>query len=187
MIFGLGNVGAIIGALVAERIARRFGVGPTIVGSALLGAPGLLLLALAPAAFPVPFLVAGSFLQGFEIVVYNINQLSFRQAITPTSMLGRMNATMRFIVWGTIPLGSIAGGIIATVVGLQQAILVGAFGAFLAVIPLVVTPVRTIRDMPTQAGDPEDPAAGADVSRGAVSPRAGPRPPPAGLRRRRRR
>ena len=72
-------------------------------------------------------------------------------------MLGRMNATMRFIVWGTIPLGSIAGGIIATVVGLQQAILVGAFGAFLAVIPLVVTPVRTIRDMPTQAGDPEDP------------------------------
>ena len=170
VIFGLGNVGAIIGALVAERISRRFGVGPTIVGATLLGAPGLLLLALAPAAFPVPFLVAGSFLQGFEIVVYNINQLSFRQAITPTSMLGRMNATMRFIVWGTIPLGSIAGGIIATVVGLQQAILVGAFGAFLAVIPLVVTPVRTIRDMPTQAGDPEDPAAGVGMSRGARQP-----------------
>ena len=71
-----------------------------------------------------------------------------------------MNATMRFIVWGTIPLGTILGGIIATVVGLQQAILVGAFGAFLAVIPLVVTPVRTIRDMPTPAEDPVDPAAG---------------------------
>ena len=163
VIFGLGNVGAIIGALVAERISRRFGVGPTIVGSSLLGGPGLLLLALAPPAFPVPFLVAGTFLQGFEIVVYNINQLSFRQAITPTSMQGRMNATMRFIVWGTIPLGSIVGGIIATVVGLQQAILIGAFGAFLAVIPLVITPVRTIRDMPTQAGDPEDPAAGAEA------------------------
>jgi len=162
VIFGIGNVGAIIGALLANRIARRFGVGPTIVGATLLGGPGLLLMALAPPAFPVPFLVAGSFLQGFEVVVYNINQLSFRQAITPTPMQGRMNATMRFIVWGTIPLGTILGGVIATVVGLQPAILIGALGAFLAVIPLVVTPVRTIRDMPTQAGDPEDPAAGAE-------------------------
>jgi MFS family permease len=127
-------------------------------------------MALAPPAFPVPFLVAGSFLQGFEVVVYNINQLSFRQAITPTSMQGRMNATMRFIVWGTIPLGTILGGVIATVVGLQPAILVGALGAFLAVIPLIVTPVRTIRDMPTQAGDPEDPAAGADRAMERVSP-----------------
>ena len=116
--FGLGNVGAIIGALVADRLARRFGVGRTIVGSTLLGGPGLLLIALAPPEFPVPFLVAGAFLQGFEVVVYNINQLSFRQAITPTSMQGRMNATMRFIVWGTIPLGTIAGGVIATVRGL---------------------------------------------------------------------
>jgi len=159
--FGLGNVGSIIGALTAERIARRFGVGPTIVGATLLGGPGLLLIALAPREFPVPFLVAGAFLQGFEVVVYNINQLSFRQAITPTSMQGRMNATMRFIVWGTIPLGTILGGVIATLVGLQAAILVGAVGAFLAVIPLVLTPVRTLRDMPTPAEVPEDVAAGA--------------------------
>jgi MFS family permease len=164
VIFGLGNVGAVIGALLADRIARRFGVGRTIVGATLLGGPGLLLMALAPQAFPVPFLVAGAFLQGFEVVVYNINQLSFRQAITPTSMQGRMNATMRFIVWGTIPLGSIVGGVIATVVGLQPAILIGALGAFLAVIPLVITPVRTIRDMPTQAGDPENPPAGAEAT-----------------------
>jgi MFS family permease len=164
--FGLGNVGAILGALSAERIARRFGVGPTIVGATALGGPGLLLLALAPHEFPVPFLVAGTFLTGFEIVVYNINQLSFRQAITPTSMQGRMNATMRFIVWGTIPLGSIVGGAIATVIGLQTAILVGALGSFLALLPLVLTPVRTLRDMPTPAEDPVDPAAGADSSNG---------------------
>ncbi len=124
--FGLGNVGAVIGALSADRIARRFGVGPSMVGATLLGGPGLLLIALAPREFPVPFLVAGAFLQGFGIVVYNINQLSFRQAITPTSMQGRMNATMRFIVWGTIPLGTIVGGVIATLVGLQTAIIVGA-------------------------------------------------------------
>lgn len=101
-------------------------------------------------------------MQGFGVVVYNINQLSFRQAITPTAMQGRMNATIRFIVWGTIPLGTILGGVIATVVDLQAAIIVGAAGAFLSVIPLVMTPVRTLRDMPTPAEDPVDPAAGAD-------------------------
>lgn len=151
--FGLGNVGGVIGALTASRIAGRFGVGPTIIGAMVLAGPGLLLIALAPREFPIPFLVAGSFLQGVAVVVYNINQLSFRQAVTPTAMQGRMNATIRFIVWGAIPLGSIVGGIIATAVGLQAAILVGAVGAFLAVIPLVITPVRTLRDMPTPAED----------------------------------
>ena len=162
VIFGLGNVGAIIGALVAERIARRFGVGPTIVGSALLG--GAWPAAAGAGAGGVPGPVPRR-----RVIPAGLRdrRLQHQPAQLPAGhhadpMLGRMNATMRFIVWGTIPLGSIAGGIIATVVGLQQAILVGAFGAFLAVIPLVVTPVRTIREMPTQAGDPEDPAASAE-------------------------
>jgi hypothetical protein len=64
-------------------------------------------------------------------------------------MQGRMNATMRFIVWGTIPIGGIIGGAIATVSGVSTAIWVGALGSFLAVIPLVITPVRTLREMPT--------------------------------------
>jgi len=164
VIIGLGNIGAVIGALTADRLARRFGVGRTIVGSTALGGPGLILYALAPRDFPVPFLVAGAFLIGFEAVVYNINQVSFRQAITPTSMQGRMNATMRFIVWGTIPIGSILGGAVATLFGLRTAIWVGALGMFLALVPLLLSPVRTLRNMPTPAEDPVDPAAGADGS-----------------------
>jgi MFS family permease len=164
IIFGLGNIGAVVGALTADRLARRFGVGRAIVGATALGGPGLLLYALAPREFPVPFLLAGSFLIGFEAVVYNINQVSFRQAITPTSMQGRMNATMRFIVWGTIPIGSILGGAIATLFGLRIAIWVGALGMFLAILPLVLTPVRTLRDMPTPAEDPVDPAAGVEAA-----------------------
>ena len=162
LIFGLGNIGAFIGALTADRLARRFGVGRTIVGSTALGGPGLLLIALAPRDLPVPFLIAGTFLIGFEAVVYNINQVSFRQAITPTSMQGRMNATMRFIVWGTIPLGSILGGAVATLFGLRTAIWVGALGMFLALVPLLLTPVHRLKEMPAPAGDPEDPVAGAD-------------------------
>jgi MFS family permease len=161
IIFGLGNIGAIVGALTANRIAARLGLGPTIVLSMLTNAPGMLLIALAPSDAPIPFLVAAGFLTGMSAVVYNINQVSFRQAITPLPMQGRMNATMRFIVWGTIPIGGIIGGVIATVGGVSTAIWVGALGSFLAVIPLVITPVRTLREMPTPTDEGTATTAGA--------------------------
>ncbi|HEY4634342.1 MAG TPA: MFS transporter [Candidatus Limnocylindrales bacterium] len=161
IIFGLGNVGAIVGALTASRIAARLGLGNTIIVSMLASAPGMLLIAIAPSAFPAPYLIASGFLVGMSGVVYNVNQVSLRQAITPLPMQGRMNATMRFIVWGTIPIGQIVGGTIATVAGVSAAIWVGALGSFLAVIPLVVTPVRTLREMPTPTDDGTATIAGA--------------------------
>jgi MFS family permease len=162
LIFGLGNVGAIVGAVTANRIAARLGVGHTIVWSMALYTPALLLVAIAPRAFPAPFLVASGFLAGLSSVVYNINQVSFRQAITPTAMQGRMNATMRFIVWGTMPIGSILGGVIATATSVSTAIWIGAVGSLLAVIPLLISPVRTLRDMPVPVGD------GVDMGRGGA-------------------
>ncbi len=151
IVFGLGNIGAVVGALTASRWASALGLGRTIIVTMALNSPGILLVALAPREGPIPFLVAAGFLTGLSAVIYNINQVSFRQAITPLPMQGRMNATMRFIVWGTIPVGQILGGIIATAVSLSAAIWVGALGSFLAVIPLLITPVRHLRDMPTPA------------------------------------
>jgi len=153
LIFGLGNLGALAGALTGDRWVARFGLGRTIVGSMFLTTPGILLVAMAPRAFPVPFLIASGLLMGLSEVVYNINQVSFRQAITPRTMQGRMNATMRFIVWGTIPMGQILGGIIATTVSLSAALWVGAIGSFLAVIPLLISPVHTLQVMPEPLDD----------------------------------
>ena len=153
IVFGVGNVGALIGAVTGDRWSRRFGLGHTIVGSMALTAPGILLVALAPAQAPIPFLVAATALTGFSSVVYNISQVSFRQAITPPTMQGRMNATMRFIVWGTIPVGSILGGILATTLGLHEAIWIGGIGSILAVIPLLITPVHTLKTMPEPVAD----------------------------------
>ena len=101
VVFAIGNIGALVGALTANRLAARFGVGPAIIGSLAVGSLNPLLIALAPAAMPVPFLVAGGLLGGFSGMAYNINQVSYRQAICPPRMQGRMNATIRFLVWGT--------------------------------------------------------------------------------------
>jgi hypothetical protein len=106
--------------VLADRLARTVGLGRTIVGSAALGAIASFLVPLA--AGPQPVIVAtlmiAMFVTGLSSPIYNINQVSLRQAITPDRLQGRMNASMRFIVWGTIPIGALLGGTLGDFVGL---------------------------------------------------------------------
>jgi len=157
IVLGIGNIGFLLGAVVASRIARAIGVGRTIVLSALLGGLAIFPLAIAPASErAIPFLVVSQFGAGLAQVVYNVNQVSLRQAITPERIQGRMNATMRFIVWGTIPVGVLLGGALGTWVGLHEAIWVGAIGGLFAFLPPLLSPVWRLREIP--AG-PERPGA----------------------------
>ncbi len=161
LIFGIGALGSLGGALVANQVAARVGLGRTIIGSMALGGPAMLLLPLAPHDAPIAWLVASVALMGFASVVYNINQVSYRQAICPTAIQGRMNATMRFLVWGTIPVGSIIGGLVATAVGVHDAIWIGAFGSCLPFLSVLLSPVRSLRGMP-EALTAAEPTAGGE-------------------------
>jgi MFS family permease len=146
--FAVGNVGFLTGAIVASRISERLGVGPTIILSAMVSGTAILLLPIASRENALPFIIVSGAINGFAVVVYNVTQVSFRQAITPERMQGRMNATMRFIVWGTIPLGTTLGGILGTTVGLHETIWVGAIGGLFAFVPLLFSPLRSLRTMP---------------------------------------
>jgi MFS family permease len=150
VVFALGNVGFLVGAFVAKRIETRIGVGRTIVGSMVLSVPGLLLVPLAPKDFAVPLLVASGLIVGFAIVLYNVTAISLMQAITPDRLLGRMNASRRFLVWGVIPLGALVGGVLASTIGLRPTLFVGAIGASLAVLPLLFSPVRSLTRIPDE-------------------------------------
>jgi MFS family permease len=150
IIFAIGNVGVVIGALTGGRVARAIGIGRTIVVSAMLGGVALLFVPLAPRDDPFWFLVVGGIIGGWSVVAYNVNQVGLRQAITPHHMLGRMNATMRLIVWGTIPVGALIGGVLGTLIGFQAALWVSAIGAFFAFLPVFFSPVRTLREIPAQ-------------------------------------
>ena len=154
VIFGTGALGALTGAVVANQIAARVGLGRTIIGSIALGGPAMLLVPLAPHDAPVAWLVVAVAVGGFGSVVYNINQVSYRQAISPAAIQGRMNATMRFLVWGTIPIGAILGGLVATVVGVHSAIWIGAFGSCLPFLFVLLSPVRSLRTMPEPLAEP---------------------------------
>jgi MFS family permease len=174
IVFAVASIGYLVGVLLTNRLSRRFGVGPTIIIGAACSV-SLLLLAVAPTSNPIPFLIAAQAISSMGIPIYNITQVSFRQAITPDRLQGRMNSVMRFIVWGVMPLGSLLGGAIATWFSLRAAIWVGAIGMSLAVLPVLLSPVRTLREMPEPVEEPLP--SEADAAGGLLPVAAGVLPP----------
>lgn len=147
LLFAAASVGGVLAALTATRVARRVGgARATLVGIFTCGG-GLLVPLSTPGAGLLLF-AGGLFALSFGAVLYNVNQVSFRQQLCPERMLGRMNATMRFIVWGVLPVGGIAGGVIGTVIGLRPALWLGVIGESLAGVWLLVSPMRRMRDFP---------------------------------------
>jgi MFS family permease len=147
--FTLGNIGPLLGAVNAGRVSKRFGIGPTIIGASIVGGPMFLLVPFAPHGnAAIPFLAAAFIVGGFAGVIYNVTQVSLRQAITPARIQGRMNSVMRFIVWGAIPLGSLSGGGLATAIGVKEALIVGGIGTCLSFLPVLFSPVRDVREIP---------------------------------------
>jgi MFS family permease len=154
LVFSVGSVGSLIAAFSAMRLSNRFGIGPTTIAAGVLWGPSNLLIAFAPVGdAAIPFLVGSVFVGGFSIVVYNIVQVSYRQAICPPRLQGRMNSVMRFIVWGTIPIGALVGGALGTWIGLRETIVVGAIGGCLAILWIVFSPQRHLREMPEPIED----------------------------------
>ncbi len=154
LVFSLGNAGFLAGALLANRIGRAIGIGRTTLSAAVMFGAAMLLIPLAPRSDPLPFLVAALVLSSFGSVVYNITQVSFRQTITPERLQGRMNAVMRFLVWGTMPLGSLTGGALASTLGLHEAIWIGAVGGTFTFLPILLSPIVALKEMPMAVEDP---------------------------------
>jgi MFS family permease len=148
IVFALGNVGWLIGAALSSRVSARLGIGHTLLLGGVLSGAAFLLIPLAPQDDAVPFVLAAMTIISLGVVLFNVTGLSLMQALTPQRILGRMNASRRWLVWGTIPLGNLVGGVLAATIGLRPTIAVGAVGASLCSTFLLARPVRTIRQLP---------------------------------------
>ncbi len=148
LIFAIGSVGGLLGALVAAWVARRLGIGPTLGFAPVVGGLAVLATPLALVGAPILVLAAAGFVEGLTVPIYNISQVSLRQAITPDRVQGRMNATMRTIVWGTIPLGAFMGGILGTSIGLVQTIVIGGIVSVAAALWIFLGPVFRLKEQP---------------------------------------
>lgn len=147
VIFAALGLGFLIGALAAERAARRYGVGPTMLGSTFTTAVAALLIPLAGGPLPViaAILAFALFLQAFGIQINGINLVSLRQAMTPTQLQGRMNATFRFLNLIAVTIGALLAGAFSEVIGLRVTLVVGACGLFLPFLRLLFSPARNLQ------------------------------------------
>lgn len=150
--FSIGAAGFLVGALTSSAITNRLGLGRAIALS-IVGNFAPLILLLAHGSLAVLVMGLGFFVAFFGVPIYNINQVSLRQLITPNRLQGRMNATMRTIVWGTIPVGSFLGGVLAGALGAVPTLVVGVAVSGCSALWIVLGPIFRLKKQPEPVGD----------------------------------
>jgi predicted MFS family arabinose efflux permease len=157
-----------VGGMIAGRLSKRIGNARIIWFSILvLGIPTFLIPLAEPGWFVLLY-VLGLFSFMTMAVVYNVAQISYRQAITPPALLGRMNASVRFIVWGTTPLGAALGGVLGSTIGIRPTLWVAMTGAWLAGFWVFFSPLRRMRDFEVHDAYTAKEPAGAAEDKGVV-------------------
>ncbi len=147
--FGVGAVGGVVGALVATRVARKLGVGLSVIAGAVVSSFVWIAIYYATPGTAFVTVVIVSFVSSIGVLIYNITQVSYRQGLVSRELQGRMNATMRTIVWGVNPLGSIMGGALSVALGIHLTIgFMIVFSSF-AFLWVLFSPLRKVRDFPT--------------------------------------
>jgi predicted MFS family arabinose efflux permease len=147
LLIAVASLGGVAGGLLSGRLGRRIGSARIIWYSMLvIGFPQLLIPLAAPGWRVAAFAVGMAFFS-FSAVVYNVAQVSYRQAICPPRLLGRMNAATRWVVWGTIPLGALLGGVFGTLVGVRATLWIAYGGSWAAGWWVFFSPLRRQRDL----------------------------------------
>jgi predicted MFS family arabinose efflux permease len=154
IIVSVGGASSLLGALVAERAQRRFGVGRTLIGAAWLTVASMLLLPLARGPEPVAaaFLIVSQ-LGDMAWPVYGITETSLMQSITPDHLLGRVSSAVHLLFQGAVPLGAVAGGALAEVIGIRPTMFAGAFCYLIVTIWFTFSAVRHVREMPVAVSE----------------------------------
>ena len=142
LILAMEGVGSIGGAVVAQTVARRFGLGPTLIVTNLVWGLSILLTPLAGLGNPVLVLALLMLAFGVSGVVFDVNQISMRQGITPDRLQGRMTATIRMVILGIAPIGAFLGGVLGARIGLVPTILLGGLVVMSSIAWLLPRPIR---------------------------------------------
>lgn len=154
LLMAISGVGGITGATVAGWLTARLGQVRTMWISYLVTVPMTLLIPFSGEGWAIALFAIPWFIVSLGIVIYNVGQVSIRQALCPPEMLGRMNASVRFIVWGILSLGSLTGGVLGEWIGVRGSLLVAGIGMTSGVLWLLLSRVSRMRDLPTEKTGP---------------------------------
>ncbi len=149
MVIGVGGVLSLVGSAVVERWTNAFGFGCTLTWAAVAGALFTLLIPLASGPLAVIVLIVSQLGDVFGTVSM-INQTSLQQSLVPDAWLGRVNSSLQFLTRGMLAVGAALGGLIAEVFGVRAAMVLGVLLVFLASLWIARSPIRNVRDLPTE-------------------------------------
>lgn len=149
MIFAIGGVSSLAGALLAQRISHAR-LGPVMIGALVLTVIGQAFVPLASEVglMAVTLLVGQQLLTDGALTLFDINQVSLRQAITPAHLLGRVNASVRVAEFGAVLAGTLLATVASEAVGLRESLWIGVGFTALAVVGLALSPVRDVDHIP---------------------------------------
>jgi predicted MFS family arabinose efflux permease len=148
VLLALVGLGAVIGAAIARPVARWIGTSRAVWVGMAVTSPFALLIPLTSRGFGLAFFVIGNVMVFIGVLVYNVTISAFRQAYCPPQLLGRVVATMRFVLFGTMPLGALLGGTLASLLGPRTAVWLLIIGNLIPIFVLYFSPLRTMRDLP---------------------------------------
>ncbi len=150
LIFAVGGLTSLVGAVLADRCRRTFGAGGAMIIGLTMGGVGFVLTFAAPHAS----IIAAALLVGTQVIsdpgwtIYEINQISLRQAIAPPGLLGRVNASVRFLGLVTMLAGTLFAGLVAGAIGARPVIMLAAIAVFAAAAVIAASPVRKLKAPP---------------------------------------
>jgi MFS family permease len=147
LVYGLGNVGFVLGAVLVGVLTRRFGVGRTFVWSSFVSAGAMILVAVAGGGVGAVFLLAGRFVGAAATPIYNVDSLSLRQARVSQAIMGRVNGTFQFLEWGALPVGSLVGGLLGAGLGPRAALVAAAVCGVASAIWIATSPARHLTSL----------------------------------------
>jgi MFS family permease len=159
LVYGVGNVGFVLGAVLVGVMTKRFGVGRTFALSSFASAGAMILMAAAGSGSAVALLFAGRFVGAVATPVYNVAALSLRQARVDEAIMGRVNGTFQFVEWGALPIGSLVGGVLGTVMDPRAALAAAAVCGVVSAVWIALSPARRLTSV-SQIRPAADPTLG---------------------------
>lgn len=154
LIFAAGGLSSLAGARLVRPLVRRGWLGPAMAagtGLLVVGQAGALVAAYAPHRAAFSILLGFNVLLGCFLMVLNINQQAIRQAVTPDRLMARVQSGIFVLVAVAQVAGSLLGGAIGQAAGLRAAILVGTLITLTSALPIIFSPLRRLREVPSLA------------------------------------
>ncbi|MFG1702960.1 MFS transporter [Nonomuraea sp. M3C6] len=141
-----GGIGGLIGGFTGGWLSRKYGAARMAWLAVTVASPFGLLLPMTQADWRVVCFAITSIMLSWSAALMNVGQITYRQTVTPEHLLGRVNASVRFMVWGTMPLGALLGGLVGQQIGVREALWVFMAGRLVAFVPLLFSRLPRMRD-----------------------------------------